>query len=44
MHPNNFTLKALSLKFDGYFINILCRNGYKMAAAAADIYIKMEKI
>ena len=23
MHPNNFTLKALSLKFDGYFFCIL---------------------
>lgn len=44
MHPNNFTLKAFALKFDGYFINILCRNGYKMSAADADIYIKMEKI
>ena len=44
MHPNNFTLKALSLKFDGYFINILCRNEYKMSAADVDIYIKMEKI
>lgn len=33
IHPNNFTLKALSLKFDGYFFNILGRNEYKMTAA-----------
>ena len=39
MHPNNFTLKAFALKFDGYFINILWRNESKMTAADADIYI-----
>ena len=44
MHPNNFTLKAFALKFDGYFINILWRNESKMIAADADIYICFVRI